>query len=890
MAPQGFSTEEIDKLKELRTQAGGSNEALKAKIQEWWLGKQFLSKARATKVPTSTSTNQNTGLTTWDDIKKTVSGGLKKKDTAGTNVWTTGATTKITTPSTKWITKKTTPTDTTTTSDKTEVDVSGLGQGYQAIYNTLDPIAKKQFDLIADTYEADQTKLAEEQIKLLSDYKLAQERAEEDQWRRERLNEISGEKATIQEEQTLRKYKQDVQNLKQNVGYLGTQGQPGVSSVKLDAVERQIDEAETVYSELKNLVRLQREARQIGEDDLAVKYERQMADLGKSLNDNVNQALQDALNNFNSQETLDKLETVEDVEQLRQTLLGDLDETIAWITDQNLAERQFLLDEYKDIATSIKEAEEAKLEVNKDLSTVKGFYVDGTGAPILDVSGNRINIPAEAPIDPIFKDGKLVQFKTGANGQIEANVTEVLDEATASDKTAANYAQLVLDEKIKPSDVPSEFKNNETYVNALATGTPSTWEDFIKTWSGNITQDYGATSPLKVDNVKLANGKVWTPWVDIDGNIGDKVDAFAGGTVVSAKQVPGYGNQVIVEDAQGNMHLYNHLEGFNVTEGDTIDRGQQIATMGNTGSVVPGAGWDGSHLDYRVSDNGNTTLKGGNWIDPNEFIWIPDVDSVAIQTFNNSTFKPQKDLKTEAEKAQYKSFVEKKNAVMSDKNADIQDVLAYSAGGKDLTDTSIKSLTKFDQALNQLSSIQQQISDAWDTTWPILGRLRNLNPYDTDAQVLKRSLTSLIPNLARGVYGEVWVLTDNDIRLYADTIPNLQQTWDVNKAVLAMTLQTLAEGYKKQLQINAAAGKDVSGFSWVYDSLSWQVDALRAEIGIPPLGEEVNSSQAIVYTDPDGTEYNNDALIEEMDRQITEWDVTPEEVQAWLQARNITLK
>jgi len=73
-----------------------------------------------------------------------------------------------------------------------------------------------------------------------------------------------------------------------------------------------------------------------------------------------------------------------------------------------------------------------------------------------------------------------------------------------------------------------------------------------------------------------------------------------------------------------------------------------------------------------------------------------------------------------------------------------------------------------------------------------LGRLRNLNPYDTDAQTLKAQLTSLIPNLARGVYGEVGVLTDNDVRMYSQTIPNLTQTEDVNNAILGMTLKVIA--------------------------------------------------------------------------------------------------
>ena len=80
------------------------------------------------------------------------------------------------------------------------------------------------------------------------------------------------------------------------------------------------------------------------------------------------------------------------------------------------------------------------------------------------------------------------------------------------------------------------------------------------------------------------------------------------------------------------------------------------------------------------------------------------------------------------------------------------------------------------------------------------------------------------------VYGEVGVLTDNDIRQYAKTIPNLKQTNDVNNAVLALTLDTIAGGYKRQLQTLAAAGKDVSGFAGLYESIKAQADSIKSSI------------------------------------------------------------
>jgi hypothetical protein len=39
-----------------------------------------------------------------------------------------------------------------------------------------------------------------------------------------------------------------------------------------------------------------------------------------------------------------------------------------------------------------------------------------------------------------------------------------------------------------------------------------------------------------------------------------------------------------------------------------------------------------------------------------------------------------------------------------------------------------------------------------NTYGPVLGKLRNLNPYDVDARQLKAMMTALVPQMARGVF------------------------------------------------------------------------------------------------------------------------------------------
>lgn len=76
------------------------------------------------------------------------------------------------------------------------------------------------------------------------------------------------------------------------------------------------------------------------------------------------------------------------------------------------------------------------------------------------------------------------------------------------------------------------------------------------------------------------------PAIDIGVPDGTHVIAAGGGTVVSAGDAGGYGNQVVVDHGTVNGHhvqtCYSHLSGFHVNVGDTVQKGQYIADSGHS--------------------------------------------------------------------------------------------------------------------------------------------------------------------------------------------------------------------------------------------------------------------------------------------------------------------
>ena len=167
------------------------------------------------------------------------------------------------------------------------------------------------------------------------------------------------------------------------------------------------------------------------------------------------------------------------------------------------------------------------------------------------------------------------------------------------------------------------------------------------------------------------------------------------------------------------------------------------------------------------------------------------------------------------------------NRIMSDPSADIDSILEYSAWGKTLTDSSTQPLMQYQAALNGIGILSGLLKEA--NTGPIVWILRSNNPYDQKAREIQTVINQLVPTLARWVYWEVWVLTDADIKHYSKTVPNLQSTEETNNAILALTLNMLAQGYKNKLRTLASAGNDVSRFGGVYKQIMSEVESLRGK-------------------------------------------------------------
>ena len=124
--------------------------------------------------------------------------------------------------------------------------------------------------------------------------------------------------------------------------------------------------------------------------------------------------------------------------------------------------------------------------------------------------------------------------------------------------------------------------------------------------AGDMASCVPAIPPVALDNVRLSSlfgyrsdpfsgAKRMHQGIDLSGNKGEPIYAAGSGKIVEVRtSFFGYGREIVIDHGFGYQTRYAHLQKMFVNVGDEVQRGEQIATMGNTGKSK------GVHLHYEV--------------------------------------------------------------------------------------------------------------------------------------------------------------------------------------------------------------------------------------------------------------------------------------------------
>jgi len=238
-----------------------------------------------------------------------------------------------------------------------------------------------------------------------------------------------------------------------------------------------------------------------------------------------------------------------------------------------------------------------------------------------------------------------------------------------------------------------------------------------------------------------------------------------------------------------------------------------------------------------------------------------DADSVMSGVLNLQDISVKDNYRAKVAAELRKKFNEAK------KSGDLLGTMRASAVyDKEVSDTFLQSMEKTQTVVSQIETLQEYFYenkvDGVDATGkkvstptgPIVGAFRSKNPWDTKAQVIKAQLNAIVPNLARGVYGEVGVLTDNDIKQYSKTLPTLTSTESIRNAIVYITLSQIKKTIGIKIQNQADGQRDMSGYAGTYEELTKRIDETLASIP----GHKQTSTQIPVdeiRTGKDGKQY-----------------------------------
>ncbi|WP_103545954.1 LysM peptidoglycan-binding domain-containing M23 family metallopeptidase [Streptomyces sp. SM1] len=168
---------------------------------------------------------------------------------------------------------------------------------------------------------------------------------------------------------------------------------------------------------------------------------------------------------------------------------------------------------------------------------------------------------------------------------------------SAAPKAAAPKAE-------KPAEKPAQQSSEQS---APAASTRTTANQSASGFSSPVPGG-GVGTAYKVAGSMWSSG--YHTGVDFSVPTGTSLKAVGSGTVVSAGWAGAYGNQVVIQLADGHYAQYAHLSSLSVSAGQSVTGGQQVGLSGSTGNST------GPHLHFEI----RTSPNYGSDVDPVSYL------------------------------------------------------------------------------------------------------------------------------------------------------------------------------------------------------------------------------------------------------------------------------
>lgn len=201
---------------------------------------------------------------------------------------------------------------------------------------------------------------------------------------------------------------------------------------------------------------------------------------------------------------------------------------------------------------------------------------------------------------------------TASTRRLTAASVSVITARTAEarsvrDELAASRDTLLAARRLKQSALTSVRKDRAEYlaeVEALAAESAALAAAIRDAQAGSA----GSGAPSAAGFIWPVQGPVVSGFgmrwgrmhegIDIAAALGTPVHAAAGGTVIHAGWLGGYGNLVVVDHGGGLATAYAHASAILVVMGQQVSQGETVSLVGSTGNST------GPHLHFEVRVNG----------------------------------------------------------------------------------------------------------------------------------------------------------------------------------------------------------------------------------------------------------------------------------------------